>query len=200
MTCKKLAYALIVSALLFTSVAFAEDERPKSPPGMSSTQIGDAWIDITYSRPILRGRDNIFGSGEEYGKTVNGGADYWRAGANASTKIKTEVDLEIGGKKVPAGEYAIVVGLAEDQWTLVLTTQETMETWQGREAVAKGIMWGSYGYKPDQDVARAAMTLLKLEHRIDQLTYSFVDVDDTGATLVIAWDKTAALTRLAVAK
>ena len=196
----KLLYVLIACALLFVPAAFAEDERPKSPTGMASTQIGDAWIDISYSRPILRGRDHIFGSGEEYGKTVNGGGDYWRAGANASTKIKTEIDLEIGGKKVPAGEYAIVVGLAEDQWTLVLTTQETMDTWQGREAVAKGIMWGAYGYKPDNDVARAPMKLQKLDYQIDQLTYSFVDVDETGATLVLTWDKTAAMTRLAVAK
>ena len=37
-----------------------------SPSGRASTQIGDHWIDVTYGRPILRGRDGIFGAGEEY--------------------------------------------------------------------------------------------------------------------------------------
>ncbi|MEM1177036.1 MAG: DUF2911 domain-containing protein [Acidobacteriota bacterium] len=200
MKLKSIAFVALASLTLFASVAVAEDDRPKSPEGMSSTQIGDAWIDVTYSRPILRGRDNIFGSGEEYGKTVNGGGDYWRAGANATTKLKTEIDLEIGGKKVPAGEYGVVIGLDEKEWTLVLTTQETMDTWQGREAVAKGIMWGSYGYKPEFDVARAPMKIVPLVYSLDQLTITFVDVDETGATLVVAWDKTTAMTRLKVAK
>ncbi|MEO1366154.1 MAG: DUF2911 domain-containing protein, partial [Acidobacteriota bacterium] len=200
MMLKKLGFIALASITAFASVAVADDDRPKSPEGMASTQIGDAWIDVSYSRPILRGRENIFGAGEEYGKTVNGGGDYWRAGANATTKIKTGVDLMVGGKKVPAGEYGIVIGLDPKEWTLVLTTQETMDTWQGREAVAKGIMWGSYGYKPDFDVARAPMKVMALDHSVDQMTISFVDVDEAGATLVVAWDKTAAMTRLAVAK
>lgn len=199
MKLKTLAVVFLAATLMLASVTFA-DERPKSPTGMASTQIGDAWIDVAYSRPILRGRTGIFGEGEEYGKTVIGGAEYWRAGANATTMLKTGLDLEIGGKKVPAGEYGIVIGLNEKEWTLVLTSQETMETWQGREAVAKGVLWGSYGYKPEFDVARAAMKIMPLGYSIDQMTISFVDVDETGATLVVAWDKTSAMTRLSVAK
>lgn len=198
---KKLTYAALAATLLFATLTVsAEDERAKSPKGMTSTQIGDAWIDVSYSRPILRGRTDIFGAGEEYGKAVNGGAEYWRAGADATTKLKTDIALEIGGTKVPAGEYGVVIGLAEKEWTLVLTTQETMDSWQGREAVAKGIMWGSYGYKPDFDVVRAPMTLMHPEMSIDQLTFSFVDVDETGATLVLAWEKTAGMIRLKAIK
>ena len=193
---------LLIVALAFllcASVTVAED-RPASPPGMASTQIGDAWIDVTYSRPILRGRTGIFGSGEEYGKTVNGGAEYWRAGANATTKIKTDVDLMVGDKKVPAGEYGIVVGLNEKAWTLVLTSQKSMDKWMGREEVAKGVLWGSYGYKPEFDVARATMDVHSLDHSVDQMTISFLDVTEDGATLAIAWDKTFATVRLGIAK
>ena len=43
---------------------------------------GGKWIEVTYSRPMLRGRTDIFGKGADYGKTVNGGAPVWRAGAN----------------------------------------------------------------------------------------------------------------------
>lgn len=185
--------------LLSAPAAFAHDDRPKSPPGTANTQIGEAWIDVTYSRPILRGRTGIFGSGEEYGKAISGG-DYWRAGANATTRLKTEIDLMVGDKKVPAGNYGVVIGLDEKEWTLVLTSQPSMDSWKGRDVVAKGLMWGSYGYQPDHDVARAPMKLKALDHSVDQMTISFLDVDETGATLVVAWDKTAATVRLKVAK
>lgn len=198
---KKSLIAACAALMLTAPGAFAQDaERPKSPEGMASTQIGDHWIDVTYSRPILRGRDNIFGSGDEYGKTVNGGGDYWRVGANATTKLKSDMDLMIGGKKVPAGEYGLVVGLNPKEWTLVVTSQKTMDKWMGREEVAKGVMWGSYGYKPDFDVARAKMELTKLDHSVDQMTIAFLDVDDSGATLAVSWDKTMATVRLKAAK
>jgi hypothetical protein len=93
--------------------------RPASPPGTAATQVGGAWsapdkdgeqrhsggkwIEVTYSRPILRGRTNIFGSGADYGKKVLAGAPVWRAGANQTTKLMTEVPLEIGGKRLDPG-------------------------------------------------------------------------------------------------
>ena len=191
---------LVATCLAFAMLAVpatAEDERPKSPPGTASTQIGDAWIDVTYSRPILRGRQGIFGAGEDYGKTVMGRSDYWRVGANATTRLRTELDLLVQGKRVPAGDYGVVVGLGEDAWTLVLTSQKSMESFD-RDAMSQGVLWGSYGYDPKHDVARATMQLAKLDHSVDQMTIGFVDVDDTGATLAIWWDDTMATTRLAV--
>ena len=48
---------------------------------------------------MLRGRTDIFGKGADYGKKVNATRPVWRAGANQTTKLKTEVPLEIGGKR-----------------------------------------------------------------------------------------------------
>src|SRR5688572_32071785 len=90
-----LTSALVLGSVL-SGVIAAQEERPASPPGTASTQIGENWIDITYGRPILRGRQGIFGSGAEYGKKLNAGGPVWRAGANATTRIKTGMDLEIG--------------------------------------------------------------------------------------------------------
>jgi hypothetical protein len=47
---------------------------------------GGSWITVDYGRPILRGRENIFGTGATYGKLVNPDATIWRAGANATTR------------------------------------------------------------------------------------------------------------------
>jgi Protein of unknown function (DUF2911) len=110
---------------------------PSSPRGTAAIQVGGSWsgtgddrrytggswIVVDYGRPILRGRENIFGAGATYGKTVNSDSALWRAGANDTTRLTTQVPLEIGGKTIGAGVYNVFVDLKEGAWTLVLSTQ-----------------------------------------------------------------------------
>jgi hypothetical protein len=84
---------------------------------------GGKWIEITYSRPILRGRADIFGKGADYGKKVLAGAPLWRAGANQTTRLKTEAPLMMGGKRIEPGEYSLFVDLKESGWTLIVSTR-----------------------------------------------------------------------------
>ena len=49
-------------------------------------------------------------------------------------------------------------------------------------------LWGSYGYTPDKDVVRAPMDVSTLPWSIDQLTWTFLDMSDTGGTLALMWD------------
>ena len=184
--------------LLATAVVSAQD-RPKSPKGSASTQIGDSWIDVTYSRPILRGREDIFGSGDKYGEGVYAGAPVWRVGADVTTRIKTELDLEINGTKVPAGEYSFFIELADGAWTGIVSTQPHMEM-PDRAKMAEGITWGAYGYSSDHDVVRAPMTLTANENRVDQLTIVFSGVSDAGGNLVVVWDNTIGVLPFTVAQ
>ncbi|MEM8933903.1 MAG: DUF2911 domain-containing protein, partial [Acidobacteriota bacterium] len=117
---RRFSFVAALALALLASPVVAED-RPASPPGNASTQIGEAWIDVTYSRPILRGRNGIFTAGESYGEKVLGGAEYWRAGANATTKIKTDVALTVGDKTVPAGEYGVVITVPDIQSATPMT-------------------------------------------------------------------------------
>ena len=101
---------------------------------MASTQVGGKyvaggeapqyqngkWIEISYGRPIKRGRD-LWGAGADYGRTLNDGAPVWRAGANVSTRLKSEVGLVINGKTVPAGEYSLFIDLKPNNWTLIVS-------------------------------------------------------------------------------
>jgi hypothetical protein len=50
---------------------------------------GGKWIEITYGRPLKRGR-NLWGSGVNYGKDASVGTPIWRAGANVTTRLATE--------------------------------------------------------------------------------------------------------------
>ncbi len=178
---------LIVAVLLLVS-DIAVAQRASSPRGESSTQIGDAWIIVDYSRPILRGRTEIFGSGENYGAMVTGSAPVWRAGANKSTRLITETSLMIGDVMVDAGEYSIFVDLNQDNWTFILSSHEAKDS--GRES-GDGL-WGSYDYTDDKDVVRAPMMLSNMETSADQFTIGFYDVTDQGGILSMMWEHTVA--------
>ncbi len=187
-------------------IASAQDRKPPSPAGTAATMVGGKWsapdkdgerrytdgkwIEVTYSRPILRGRTNVFGKGADYGKAVNSGAPVWRAGANQTTKLKTEVPITIGGKKLEPGSYDVFVDLKENGWTLILSTQPTQDKYDPND---KTKIWGSYGYDPKFDVVRVPMTMITPAVSIDQFSIGFVDMSDAGGKLAMAWEKTAAV-------
>ena len=182
----------LAAALALTAgavIVAAQDNRPKSPRGSAETQIGANWIEISYGRPIKRGRSDIFGTGADYGKKLEAGAPVWRAGADVSTRLKTSIPLQIGGKPVPAGEYSVFIDLDANTWTLIVSSWAAKAS--GKDP-NKEALWGAYNYTPDKDVARAPMALAKLPFSIDQLTWVFTDVTESGGKLTLMWDTVAA--------
>lgn len=201
------AAALVVA----TSVVSAQT-MPASPEGKTQAEIGGKyvkgarggqtyeggkWVEITYGRPILRGRDTIFGAGADYGKELNGGAPVWRAGANATTRLRTQAALVIGGKTVPAGEYSVFIELKESGWTFVLSNWAAQKTYDPKNTAE---LWGSYNYTADKDVVRAPMAHSKGTMSVEQLTWSVANVTATGGELVIMWGKDVATVAFTVSK
>jgi hypothetical protein len=211
--------ALVAAAIVTVSVAAqqAPPARPLSPEGSAATQVlGDwtkparpaftlgretyqngKWIEITYGRPLQRGRD-LFGSGADYGKAANDvGAPglpappVWRAGANKSTRLKTEVALTLGNKTIPPGEYSLFVDLKLPEWTLIVSTWGAMDRYDPNN---KDALWGAYNYTPDKDVARVPMKLDKLPYDVDQLTWTFLDVKRETGRIALMWGNTLAST------
>jgi hypothetical protein len=177
--------------------------KPASPPGTAATQVGGKyvegqrgqvyqggkWIEVSYGRPILRQRADVFGSGADYGKTVNDGAPVWRAGANQTTRLKTEAPLVFDGKTLPVGEYC-VSSIEAGAWTLVLSNWPAQTKYDPSN---KEALWGSYGYTPDKDVLRMPMKVITLPFSMDQFTISFVDVTADGGKLAMMWGTTMAV-------
>jgi hypothetical protein len=185
-----LIVGVMMATVFLAAAAGQENRRPASPEGTASAHVNGRWIDINYGRPILRGRTNIFGSGAEYGRTVNDGGPVWRAGANRSTLLRSDVALEIGGKRVPPGEYVMLVELkSEKDWTLILTSQPYQETFDPKNTTE---LYGGYNYKPDRDVARAPMRVETIPFTIEQLTWGFTDVTPAGGTMRLWWDRNMA--------
>jgi hypothetical protein len=198
-----LAATLAVSAQTKPAV-----NLPASPRGLAAIQVGGtwstgeqreykggSWITVDYGRPILRGRQNIFGSGATYGQTVLDGSALWRAGANETTRLTTQAALVIGGSTLAPGTYNLLVDLKENAWTLVLTNQPAQTKYDPNEKV---LLYGSYNYNPKHDVLRAPMQVSVAPRSIEQFTIGFLDVQTTSGTLYMAWDRTVAMVEFGV--
>jgi DUF2911 family protein len=197
-----------LAIVLVATMAAAQQKKP-SPDGLASTEIGGKyvgadqvyvggkWIEISYGRPIRRGRADLWGSGETYGKRLNAGAPVWRAGADNSTYLMTQVPLVINGKPIESGGYTLFIDLKPDRWTFIVSN------WPAQRFYNPGNhqeLWGAFGYTPDKDVVRAPMTLSKLAFSVDELTWAFTDMSDAGGKMAILWDTIMATVPFAVGK
>jgi Protein of unknown function (DUF2911) len=194
---------VIAAALLASPTLFAQGQRPASPPGATVAEVGGQyvsgaegpeyrggkWIEITAGRPLRRGREPFGGVGANYGKIANPDAPVWRAGANVTTQLKTEVPLVINNKTVAPGTYTMFIDLKPNNWTLIVSSWEAQSRYDPNN---KKQLWGAYEYTPDKDVVRAPMTLATLSFSAEQLTWAFADMTDAGGKIALMWDKTMA--------
>jgi len=206
------------TVLAFTAATMAQQPapaKPMSPEGSAATQVlgqwtkparpaftlgresyaNGKWIEITYGRPLQRGRD-LFGSGADYGKAANDvgtqglpAPPVWRAGANVSTRLKSEVDLMFGDKRMPAGEYSLFIDLKLPESTLIVSRWAAQTRFDPSN---KEALWGAYSYTADKDVLRTPMKLEKLPFDVDELTWTFLDMKNDGGRLALMWGNTLA--------
>jgi hypothetical protein len=177
---------MMAVVLVGVTTAQQQQRRPASPEGTAATQVNNRWIEIVYGRPILRGRTGIFGSAADYGVKLQDGGPIWRAGANLTTILRTEAPLEVGGKRVAPGEYAVLIDLENDKdWTFVLSTQPRQAKYDPKNTTE---LYGGFNYRPDHDVARAPMRVETIPFSVDQLTWGFTDVTPAGGTMRIWWE------------
>jgi hypothetical protein len=191
---KSLAAAVFVVAV-GAGFLLAQGRRIASPPGVTATQVGGKfderegyvggrWIEIRYGRPIKRGRD-LFGP-DDYAEALNDGAPVWRAGANVTTRLNTEVPLVFGGRTIAPGEYSVFIDLQPRGWIFVLSTWPAQTTYDYQD---KSALWGAYDYTPDRDLVRIPMKRETLPYAFDQLSWEFLDMSDAGGKLALIWDE-----------
>lgn len=194
------AIVAAAGALALLVASLGAQRRVTSPDGHAATQIrghyagpqqtyvGGQWIEISYGRPIKRGRD-LWGSGADYGKRLSAGAPVWRAGADTSTYLMTELPLVINGTTVVPGGYTMFIDLKPNAWTLIVSNWQPQSHFDPDD---KTRLWGAFGYTADKDVVRAPMTLTTVAHAVDQLTWEFLDMSDAGGTMALRWDRVMA--------
>lgn len=128
-------------------------------------------IEITYSRPSAKGR-KVFGNLVPYNKL-------WRTGANAATIIRFSEPVDIKGKHVDTGSYALYTIPGNETWEIVLN---------------KGTKnWGIDGYQESDDVIRVTVEPMKLDTKLETFTIQFGEIKPESCDLYLMWQKTAVL-------
>jgi tetratricopeptide (TPR) repeat protein len=131
-------------------------------------RVGLTDVEVDYSRPNKNDRE-IFGGLVPYGKL-------WRTGANAVTKIKFSRAVTLGGKEIPAGEYALFTIPTPDEWTIIVSKDANLQSWSD--------------YKQQNDAARITAKPEPNSNTIETFTISLGDVKGAFATLNFLWDRT----------
>jgi hypothetical protein len=81
------------------------------------------------------------------------------------------------------------IDLKPNVWTLIVSRWEAQKEFDENN---KTQLFGAFGYTPDKDVVRAAMTMGTLPFSAEQLTWQFLDMSDAGGKISIMWDKVVA--------
>src|SRR5882672_991309 len=111
---KKFFITAMAAGLVFIAEAQIKTPPP-SPPQTIKQDFGLASIELSYSRPGVKGR-KIFGDLVPYGKV-------WRTGANSATTLTFGDDVTIGGVKIPAGKYGLLTMPGVKNWTIIISKQ-----------------------------------------------------------------------------
>jgi hypothetical protein len=158
---------MLVAAMGMAQQPPQDKSKRPSPHDSTEVTLKGKKITIEYGRPYLKGRK----VGQElapYGKV-------WRTGADEATALNTEIDLNIGGAKVPAGKYTLYTLPSEGTWKLIINKQTGQ--------------WGTK-YDESQDLARVDMKKTALPQSVEQFTISFDKKNEGAANLNLDWENT----------
>jgi hypothetical protein len=161
---------IIVTFAFFTFNLNAQITTPKaSPLAKIEQKVGLADLSISYSRPGKKDRV-VFGEVVPFG-------EIWRFGANENTKITSSEALIFGKDTLKAGTYAIFTKPNKDKWEIYFYTEITN--------------WGTPEKWDEQKVAlKMIAPVVALNDVVENLTISFDNLHNAGATLQFSWDKT----------
>ncbi len=147
-----------------TEVTFAAVVPQGTPPAQRPAPLT---VKIDYGQPHARGRA-IAG-----GLVPNG--EVWRLGANNATSLTTSVDLDIGGQRVPKGEYTLFALGTPTSFHLIVNK--------------KTGQWGTQ-YDATMDLVRIPMQLATRSESSDALHISLEPAGEAaplGGTLRVRW-------------
>jgi len=163
---KKTLFILVFATFIYAAHAQELRTPQPSPTQEVKQNFGLSSIELSYSRPGMKGR-KIFGELVPYGKV-------WRTGANGATTLNFGDDVTIGGTKIPAGKYGLLTIPDANEWTIIITKQLDVTS--------------PSAYKQDQDIVRVKVKPETLPFAIESFTIMFSDVKSSSVSLGLMWD------------
>jgi len=141
--------AIVLALSLVISLSGFAQKTPASPRDSCKGKIGKASITINYGSPSVKGR-KVWDALVPYGKV-------WRAGANEATTFKTDQDIQVEGKLLPAGTYGFFVIPNENSWTIIFNKTSKQ--------------WGAFKYDMKEDALRVEVKPKKSGSMSERLVY-----------------------------
>ena len=165
---KKLFLLVAASYIFFSTEAQQLTTPQPSPTANIKQNFALSNIEISYSRPGMKGR-KIFGDLVPFGNV-------WRTGANNATTITFGEEVTIGGKKVPAGKYGLLTIPNANEWTIIITKQLDVTS--------------PSNYKQDQDVVRVAAKPATTPFILETFMISVDDIKSNSCSIGMGWETT----------
>jgi hypothetical protein len=163
---KMTRFSVVLAALAAGALpALSQLSTPLPSPNATVSQtVGVTKIEVTYSRPSVKGR-TIWGELVPWDKI-------WRTGANAVTKITFDGDVLVEGQKLAAGAYGLYTIPGKTEWTVIFNTVST----------------GGPDYVAEKDALRVKVKPVPADMK-ELFTIGFPAVTSDGATLAFSWEK-----------
>lgn len=166
---KKIFFTAFTLCILITANAQQLTTPQPSPTQTVKQNFGLSSIDLSYSRPAVKGR-KVFGDLVPFGNV-------WRTGANSATILTFGEEVIIGDKKIPAGKYGLVSIPNKDNWTLIVTKQTDITS--------------PAAYKQENDIVRVSAKPMQLNDKVENFTIQFANLKPNSCDLQLMWDNTA---------
>jgi hypothetical protein len=164
---KRILLAAAFSGALFFTNAQLNTPQP-SPTASVKQNFGLSSIELSYSRPAMKGR-KIFGDLVPFDKV-------WRTGANNATTLTFGDDVTIGGTKIAAGKYGLLTIPGKDNWVVIISKQTDVTS--------------PAGYKQESDVVRVNAAPEKLKSAVESFTIEFTTISANKCNMEIKWANT----------
>lgn len=169
----------VIACLFVISQTSGQITHPKASPFSRVEQVvGLSKITIEYSRPAVKGR-TLFGELVPYGRI-------WRVGANESTKLTVDSDMEVAGNMLPKGTYALYAFPEKDTWEVVFH-KNTGHWGDGRQ-----------NYDAAEDAFRITITPNKTEVWQENFLITFDEITHNSIIMKWLWGNTEVAIPLAV--
>jgi hypothetical protein len=156
--------AALLLALSAVAARPAHAEQPRrSQPATVMQMIGTTRVEITYSRPVARGR-TLFGALVPWGRI-------WNPGADTATAISVSAPVLVNGARLPAGAYSLWASPSETEWTFIFSRAHPV--WH-------------VPYRGGQEALRVRAVPERGAH-METLAFYFPVVDGLTAVLHLHW-------------
>ncbi|GAC1584717.1 MAG: DUF2911 domain-containing protein [Ginsengibacter sp.] len=169
---RKYLLVVLVTTSLFSSPVIGQVRMPA--PSTTQTikqEFGIGTIELVYSRPNMKGRKAFMDKSE-----LAPIGEVWRTGANAATRIHFSDKVSIGGHDLDSGSYAIYTIPNKNEWTIIINKGDKD--------------WGTE-YKPDWDLFRFKVPVMKYPVHVETFTMNFQNIKNESCDLRLIWGMTA---------